>query len=321
MKRKSSRYEVQPWPSASSFELLFEPLYAVGPEESGKRISAYELMLRREYRLALEGNLASQKVIMRVLRSNERARAVRDRRGSRIAYEEYRYPPCDYEAVLCLLGIAVRLNGPERYEIDSLGQYVPDLIRRADDPTLRLNPWAFDLAAQRLKLVDEEKRDWLEKRVMPAGEECDSPVIIEPDPPRRDPKDTRFQKGKSGNPKPRHEVMRLRQGSYAGRIPEVLGGSWRAHTRRTIRSSGYVIDSLEAALWCTARTSSFAEAVLLAANLGEDSDTVAAITGQLAGSLYGREGIPARWLETLAWSHQIETMALELTTPAGWYPL
>ena len=95
MKRKSSRYEVQPWPSVSSFELLFEPLYAVGPEESGKRISAYELMLRREYRLALEGNLASQKVIMRVLRSNERARAVRDRRGSRIAYEEYRYPPCD----------------------------------------------------------------------------------------------------------------------------------------------------------------------------------------------------------------------------------
>ncbi len=120
--------------------------------------------------------------------------------------------------------------------------------------------------------------------------------------------------------KPRHEVMRLRQGSYAGRIPEVIGGSWRTHIRRTIRSSGYVIDSLEAALWCTARTSSFAEAVLLAANLGEDSDTVAAITGQLAGALYGREGIPARWLETLAWSHQIETMALDLTTPAGWYP-
>jgi ADP-ribosyl-[dinitrogen reductase] hydrolase len=114
--------------------------------------------------------------------------------------------------------------------------------------------------------------------------------------------------------------MRLRQGSYAGRIPEVIGGSWRTHTRRTIRSSGYVIDSLEAALWCTARTSSFAEAVLLAANLGEDSDTVAAITGQLSGALYGREGIPAHWLATLAWSHQIETMALELTTPAGWYP-
>lgn len=120
---------------------------------------------------------------------------------------------------------------------------------------------------------------------------------------------------------PRHEVMRTRHDtSYAGRIPEVLSGSWRAHTRKTIRSSGYVIDSLEAALWCTARSSSFAEAVLLAANLGEDSDTVAAITGQLAGALYGKEGIPEHWLQTLAWGHHIETMALELTTPAGWYP-
>lgn len=119
--------------------------------------------------------------------------------------------------------------------------------------------------------------------------------------------------------RPRHEVMRLRSAQYSGRIPEVLAGSWRGQTRMTIRSSGYVIDSLEAALWCVARTSSFAEAVLLAANLGSDADTVAAITGQLAGALYGKAGIPARWIERLAWSHQIETMALELTTPAGWY--
>lgn len=120
--------------------------------------------------------------------------------------------------------------------------------------------------------------------------------------------------------KPRHEVLRLRDSTHAGRIPEVLDGSWKKHTRKTIRSSGYVIDSLEAALWCTARSASFAEAVLLAANLGEDSDTVAAITGQLAGALYGKEGIPTHWLETLAWSYQIETVALDLTTPAGWYP-
>ena len=120
--------------------------------------------------------------------------------------------------------------------------------------------------------------------------------------------------------KPRHEVMRLRSEAYAGRIPDVLAGSWRSHTRKLVRSSGYVIDSLEAALWCVARTGSFAEAVLLAANLGADSDTVAAITGQLAGAIYGKEGIPEHWIERLAWSHQIETMALELTTPAGWYP-
>lgn len=119
--------------------------------------------------------------------------------------------------------------------------------------------------------------------------------------------------------RPCHEVMRPRLAHYSGRIPDVLAGSWRGQTRMTIRSSGYVIDSLEAALWCVARTGSFAEAVLLAANLGSDADTVAAITGQLAGALYGKAGIPARWIERLAWSHQIETIALDLTSPAGWY--
>lgn len=59
--------------------------------------------------------------------------------------------------------------------------------------------------------------------------------------------------------------------------------------------------------------------MLLVANLGEDADTVATITGQLAGAIYGRRGIPAQWIERLAWSHQIETTAMELTTPAGWY--
>lgn len=118
----------------------------------------------------------------------------------------------------------------------------------------------------------------------------------------------------------RHEVLRLRQEPFAGRLSEVLAGSWRGRTRETIRSSGYVIDSLEAALWCVARTNSFAKAVLLAANLGDDADTVAAITGQLAGALYGKEGIPAYWLERLAWNSRIENMALELTMQAGWFP-
>lgn len=54
--------------------------------------------------------------------------------------------------------------------------------------------------------------------------------------------------------RPRHEVMRPRQEPFAGRISEVLAGSWRGHTRKTIRSSGYVIDSLEPALWCVARS-------------------------------------------------------------------
>ena len=57
--------------------------------------------------------------------------------------------------------------------------------------------------------------------------------------------------------------------------------------------------------------------MLLAANLGGDADTVAAITGQLAGAIYGKRGIPAHWIERIAWSHRIETMALNLTAPAG----
>ena len=68
MKRKSSRFEVQPWPSASSFEILFEPLYPVGPEGSDRRISPFEMMLMKEYRLAMEDTLASQKLILKMVR-------------------------------------------------------------------------------------------------------------------------------------------------------------------------------------------------------------------------------------------------------------
>ena len=66
-----------------------------------------------------------------------------------------------------------------------------------------------------------------------------------------------------------------------------------------IGSSGYVVDSLEAALWCLLKTSSYPQAVLRAVNLGEDTDTVASVTGGLAGIIYGLEGIPADWLDQL----------------------
>lgn len=66
-----------------------------------------------------------------------------------------------------------------------------------------------------------------------------------------------------------------------------------------IRSSGYVIDTLEAALWCLLKSSSYSQAVLQAVNLGEDTDTVASVTGGLAGIIYGLEGIPQVWLNQL----------------------
>lgn len=74
----------------------------------------------------------------------------------------------------------------------------------------------------------------------------------------------------------------------------------------------YVAHSVKAALWSVGRTSDFRSAILLAANLGGDADTTAAIAGQLAGALYGASGIPAAWLEKLSWKPRIEGMALTL---------
>lgn len=66
-----------------------------------------------------------------------------------------------------------------------------------------------------------------------------------------------------------------------------------------IKSSGFVIDTLEAALWSIATTDNFKDALLRAVNLGDDTDTVGAVTGGLAGIIYGMEGIPEEWIDTL----------------------
>lgn len=66
-----------------------------------------------------------------------------------------------------------------------------------------------------------------------------------------------------------------------------------------IKSTGYVIHTLEAALWCLANSRSYKEAVLRAVNLGEDTDTVAAVTGGLAGIQYGYQSIPQEWIDKL----------------------
>ncbi len=83
-------------------------------------------------------------------------------------------------------------------------------------------------------------------------------------------------------------------------IDAVAAGSFRAKEPPAIRGSGYVVASLEAALWAFDRSDSFAEGCLLAVNLGDDADTTAAVYGQLAGAYYGEAGIPAHWRERLA---------------------
>ncbi|MFC4594602.1 ADP-ribosylglycohydrolase family protein [Sphingobium tyrosinilyticum] len=112
--------------------------------------------------------------------------------------------------------------------------------------------------------------------------------------------------------KPRRAMLGPRKFIGAPGVETIMGGSWRGKQRREIRASGYVLHSLEAALWCVGRTGSLEEAVLLAANLGEDADTTAAITGQLAGAIYGVDAIPTRWRERLAWGRKIEEAARAL---------
>jgi ADP-ribosyl-[dinitrogen reductase] hydrolase len=82
--------------------------------------------------------------------------------------------------------------------------------------------------------------------------------------------------------------------------------------RDKLRGSGYVIHSLEAALWAVGKAQDYREAVLLAANLGEDADTTAAIAGQLAGALWGASDIPKDWLGRLAWRDRITDLADQL---------
>jgi len=81
-----------------------------------------------------------------------------------------------------------------------------------------------------------------------------------------------------------------------------------------IRSSGYVVDSLEAALWCLLHSSSYEECVLKAVNLGGDTDTIAAVAGGLAGIHYGYETIPELWLKKLVKRDVIATLCEKAAT-------
>jgi ADP-ribosyl-[dinitrogen reductase] hydrolase len=80
-----------------------------------------------------------------------------------------------------------------------------------------------------------------------------------------------------------------------------------------INSSGYVLDTLEASIWCLLTTKSYKEAVLKAVNLGNDTDTTGAVTGGLAALLYGHKTIPKNWVGKLARKDEIESLALRLS--------
>jgi ADP-ribosyl-[dinitrogen reductase] hydrolase len=97
--------------------------------------------------------------------------------------------------------------------------------------------------------------------------------------------------------------------TLAPTIQQIADGAYRDKQEDQISGSGYVVHSLEAALWCFWQTGSYREAVLRAANLGDDADTTAAVCGQLAGASYGAEAIPPPWREGLAKAEEIARLA------------
>ncbi len=93
----------------------------------------------------------------------------------------------------------------------------------------------------------------------------------------------------------------------------LVSGAFVSKSRDEINGTGFVVDALEAALWCFVHSDNFAEGALLAANLGDDADTTAAIYGQLAGAFYSLEGLPPEWLAKLAWREKIEAYGEQLS--------
>lgn len=95
----------------------------------------------------------------------------------------------------------------------------------------------------------------------------------------------------------------------APRIADIASGSFRRKEPPEIRGAGYVVHSLEAALWAFFRGRSFREGALLAVNLGDDADSTGAVYGQLAGAFYGEPGIPPEWRGRLAHLDLIRSLA------------
>jgi ADP-ribosylglycohydrolase len=100
-------------------------------------------------------------------------------------------------------------------------------------------------------------------------------------------------------------------------IEEVALGTFRNRHPPKIVGSGYVVRSLEAALWAFAGADNFHDAVLRAVNLGDDADTTGAICGQLAGACWGATGIPRPWLTELAQAELLEQAVVRLIGDQG----
>ena len=104
----------------------------------------------------------------------------------------------------------------------------------------------------------------------------------------------------------RSDLNNYKELGYFSRLFDL--NAFRQLSKDQIKSSGYVVDTLEAVTWCLITTTSYKEAVLQAVNLGDDTDTVGAITGSLAGLYYGYDEIPEQWIKTLQRLEWIEQL-------------
>lgn len=100
-------------------------------------------------------------------------------------------------------------------------------------------------------------------------------------------------------------------------IQAIANGEYQSKSIDDIRGTGYVVESLEAALWCFWTTETYEQAVLAATNLGDDADTTAAICGQVAGAYYGESAIPSHWLTQLTMRDEITELADRLYAAVG----
>lgn len=108
-------------------------------------------------------------------------------------------------------------------------------------------------------------------------------------------------------------LLRLKQfHALHPEVEEVAAGSFRRKKPPAIAGSGYVVKSLEAALWAFHDAKDFRQAVLRAVNLGDDADTTGAVCGQLAGACWGESGIPKEWRDGLARKDLIEPLLAKL---------
>lgn len=114
------------------------------------------------------------------------------------------------------------------------------------------------------------------------------------------------------NPRFIQDSRALQDSDLCPGVAAIAEGDYKSLSEESIRGSGYVVESLQAALWAFWKSDSFEEGALLAVNLGDDADTTGAVYGQIAGAHYGSEGIPHQWLEQLAWRRQITTIADQL---------